>query len=96
MLKPSVGRAVISSSTPLLFVDPLKTFILESVLLDPSALNSAVCAKLLFSICYKVTLVLNNPLQKSFLIPNSYWSIIEGLITLRSTVVPVFGVNEFE
>ena len=52
MLSPSTGFTTTSSSTPLLLVSPLNTFIELSVLIDPLALNSAVCAKLLFVIWY--------------------------------------------
>src|SRR6478735_4360316 len=93
---PSIGLAVTSTSIPLLFVSPLSIFIEVSEFREPSALYSAVCARLLFVIWYIVRLVLKMPLQKSFLIPASYWSMMEGFIGCKSTVVPVFGVNELE
>ena len=45
---------------------------------------------------YKVMLVLSNPLKQSFLIPISYWSIMDGLSVSLYMVTPVFGVNELE
>ncbi len=97
MFKPSIGLAVMSISIPFPFVAPTNSFkLLFTFRVTPSPSNWAVWAKLLLEIWYKVTFVLKIPLQKSFLIPTSYWSMIEGANGLKSTVVPVLGVNEFE